>query len=154
MKKLVCFLLAIPLFVASCDDNDDHFPKVGISVETSGAAIVDGVAYVVQGDTLTIENVEVKTTDVNAHVAIGAVSFFWDRMFVGSTSIPPYYIAIDTDMVMVGRHSLQVRCSLLAVDYSPVVGLVNCPVRVVESAADIPDGPVTNRLLITPDIDD
>ena len=57
MKKVFYLLLFLPLFMVSCDDNDDDFPKVKMSVEISGAKVVDRTIYVVQGDTLSIDSI-------------------------------------------------------------------------------------------------
>lgn len=154
MKKFLCLLLISPLLFASCSDDDDDFPNVKVKIETTGATIVDGVIYVVQGDLFSIDDITVVTSDANSQVVIGSASFYWDRMFVGSTTIAPFNFIIDTYTEAVGRHLLQVRCSLLAVDYSPVVGVIKCPVKIVASADDVPQGSESTQMLVYPVIDD
>ena len=155
MKKVFYLLLFLPLFMVSCDDNhDDDFPRVKISVDISGAKVIDRTIYVVQGDTLTIDSIGVVSVDHNKEVVIAATSYYWDRMYVGTSTMPPFDISVDTGLLMAGRHLLQMRSSLLAVDYSPVVAILTYPVRIVEDEADIPDGDIETTLIITPYIDD
>ena len=60
MKKLYyTLLLALPmLYLASCDD-DNNLPDVDVSIQIDGGVGVDGAIYVVQGDTLKIEGINV-----------------------------------------------------------------------------------------------
>lgn len=154
MKKVFYLLLFLPLFMVSCDDNDDDFPKVKMSVEISGAKVVDRTIYVVQGDTLSIDSIGVVAVDHNREVVIAATSYYWDRMYVGTVALSPFEFSIDSGLLMTGRHLLQMRSTLLAVDYSPVVAILTYPVRIVDDEADIPDGDIETTLIITPDIDD
>ena len=42
MKKVFYLLLLFPLFMVSCDDDhDDDFPQVRMSVDISGAKVID-----------------------------------------------------------------------------------------------------------------
>ena len=69
MKKFFYFLLvALPFVLVSCDDDDEVFPRVKMSLDVSGVTIVDGTAYVVQGDTFKVNDVMVAPVDSNANV--------------------------------------------------------------------------------------
>ena len=153
MKKVLFILMALPLFLVACDDDDD-FPNVNIGIETSGCKIVDNVLYVVQGDTLSIDSITVQPVNSKDKVAIAAVNYYWDRMYLGLTKIPPFQISFATDKAMVGRHLLQMRCSLLAVDYSPAIALLSYRVVIVNDESEIPKGEIKTSLFIKPDIDD
>lgn len=154
MKKVFYLLLLLPLFMVSCDDHDDDFPRVKMSVGISGAKVIDNTIYVVQGDTLSVDSIGVVAIDKNRQVIIAATSYYWDRIYVGTTSIPPFDFSVDTGLLMTGRHLLQMRSSLLAVDYPPVVAYISYPVKIVGDESDIPDGKVETTLFITPEIDD
>ena len=153
MKKLIYLLMALPLLFVSCDDDDD-LPKVKIGIETSGCKIVDGTIYVVQGDTLGIDSISITPIDPKNKVALASVNYFWDRMYVETTNIPPFAFAITTGNLMTGRHLLQMRGSVLAVNYAPAIAYIDYTVMVVESAEDIPSGKVETAMIVTPDIDD
>ena len=59
MKKVFYFLLvALPILLVSCDNDDDVFPRVKMSLDVSGVTIVDGTAYVVQGDTFKVNDIK------------------------------------------------------------------------------------------------
>ena len=155
MKKVFYLLLLFPLLMVSCDDDhDDDFPKVSISINLSGAKVIDGTIYVVQGDTLSIDSIGVMAVNQNQQVAIVATSYYWDKMYVGTSTIPPFEFSVDTGLLMKGRHLLQMRSSLIAVDYAPVVAIITYPVKIVAEETDIPNGEVETTLFIIPDIDD
>lgn len=74
---------------------------------------------------------------------IGSASYFWDYYRIGGTIVAPYGMDIDTDGVPLGNHLLQVKVSIYAVDYSPCIGYMEYPVKIVASESDIPaDGDI------------
>lgn len=154
MKKVFYLLLILSLFIVSCEDHDDDFPRVKISVGISGAKVIDRTIYVVQGDTLSIDSIGIEAVDHNKEVVIAATSYYWDRIYVGTSTLPPFEFSVDTGLLVTGRHLLQMRSSLLAVDYSPVVATLTYPVKIVEDEADIPSGDVETTMILTPEIDD
>ena len=152
MKKFFYFLLvALPFVLVSCDDDDEVFPRVKMSLDVSGVTIVDGTAYVVQGDTFKVNDVMVAPVDSNANVVLASVSFFWDRMFVGSTVVPPFYFAVKTYPEMEGKHVLKLRCSLLSEGYSPAIAVAKFRIKVVDSIDDIPEGDPSAEFMIYPE---
>ncbi len=156
MKKIFYLMMVLPFLLTACDedDNDFDFPDVKIDVQISGAKIVKGTIYIVQGNVLDIESIKVVPANAKKQVLIGSVNYYWDRMFVGATALEPYSYSIDTGYVMTGKHLLQMKCSLLAVNYSPALGYLVYPVKVVESENDIPDGEMSTQFTVTPNIHD
>lgn len=153
MKKLFYLIMALPLLFVACDDDDD-FPSVKINVETSGCKIVNGVMYVVQGDTLSLDSISVVPMHKDESVVVVAVNYYWDRMYVETNNLSPFQFAVDTEGMMPGRHLLQLRMSLVSVNYAPVIALIRYPIMVVLSEQDIPDGNIQTTLLLSPEIDD
>lgn len=139
MKKLYYLLLALPLaFFASCD-NDDDLPEVDMSVEMSGGMISDGVIYMVQGDTLSVESVSVKSlTDKPA--TAGATTYFWDYRPAATVIAAPYTMEFDTALTPVGNHLLQIQTGVYQVDKTAAFVVLSYKVKVVESAEEIPEG--------------
>lgn len=138
MKKLFyLLLLALPVIgMNSCDDDDD-VPNVSLSATIDGATRVDNTLYVVSGDTLDIESINL-IDNTKKGAVIGSASYFWDYYRLGGTIVAPYGMDIDTEGVPVGNHLLQIRVSIYAVDYSPCVGYMEYPVKIVASENDIP----------------
>ena len=95
MKRLFYLLFILPLILVSCDD-DNELPDVKFNVEISGGKNVNGIIYVVKGDTLTVEKVEILSHNTKG-AAMGEVSYFWDGLFLLTNPFPPYKINIATD---------------------------------------------------------
>ncbi|MDE6345414.1 MAG: hypothetical protein K2L55_01930 [Muribaculaceae bacterium] len=143
MKKLFYLLmLALPVVgMSSCDDDDD-VPDVSLSATIDGATRVDNTLYVVSGDTLDIESINL-VDNTKKGAVIGSASYFWDYYRIGGTIVAPYGMDIDTDGVPLGNHLLQVKVSIYAVDYSPCIWYMEYPVKIVASENDIPaDGDI------------
>ncbi|WP_303744271.1 hypothetical protein, partial [uncultured Muribaculum sp.] len=73
MKKLFYLLFALPLLLISCDD-DNKLPDIQMNVEISGATKSDGVLYIVQGETLTIDKITVSSTSATKGIALGGAT--------------------------------------------------------------------------------
>ena len=138
MKKLIYFLLVLPLMLVSCKDDND-MPNVDFKVDISGGKYVKGKIYVVKGDTLTIESVEIVSHDRNA--AMGAVSYFWDGQFLFKNPVPPYKINIATDKMALSEHLLQFNCPVYVEDYPILTAFFDYNVKLVELPDSIPNQP-------------
>ena len=81
MKKFFyLLLLLIPLGLTSCHDDDDDLPNVDFDVTFQDAAIgEDGVIYVVQGESFSIEGVKVINREAGKSAIITSATYFWDR---------------------------------------------------------------------------
>lgn len=153
MKKLYYFLImALPvLFFAACDD-DNNLPDVDVSISIDGGVRIDGVIYVVQGDTLSIESINVENRDQNKEALITSATYSWDYRYVGISVTPPFGAQFDTANMPLGDHLLQIECPLYAVDKSPAALYMAYKVKVVANADDIPAGVATTQFKADPGI--
>ena len=133
MKKLLFLLIVLPFVLVSCDD-DNEMPNVDFKVEISGGKNVDGVIYVLKGDTLTINDIFVESKD-DRNAAMGAVSFFWDGQFLYTKQLPPYRIQIFTEKMILPNHILEFNCPLYVEDSPILTAYFRYPVKLV----DVPD---------------
>jgi hypothetical protein len=139
MKRLIYCLIALPLLMITSCSNDDELPDVTFNVSFSGATNVDGVFYVVEGDAFAIDGISVKPVS-GGEAAIGAVTYGWNYMEIGSTITPPFNMAINTAVLGVSDNVLQIEASVLQVDKSIAIAYFKYPVKIVASADDIPSG--------------
>ena len=153
MKKLYyTLLLALPmLYLASCDD-DNNLPDVDVSIQIDGGVGVDGAIYVVQGDTLKIEGINVINNEEGKEAVITSATYSWDYLLAGVSLTPPYGASFVTDDMAIGQHLLQIECPLYAVDKSPALMYMAYKVAIVETADDIPDGVATTVVSVDPGI--
>lgn len=139
MKKIFYLLLVLPLIMVSCKD-DDELPDVKFNVEISGGKNVNGVIYVVKGDTLTVEKVEIASHNSKG-AAMGEVSYFWDGMFLLTNPFPPYKINIATDEMILPNHILEFNCPLYVEDSPILTAYFRYPVKLVDVPDSIPQEP-------------
>lgn len=143
MKKIFYLLLILPLMMMSC--KEDEMPNVKFNVEFSGGVKVNGTIYVVKGDTLSVENVEIASHgDKNA--AMGEVSYFLDGLFLITKFFPPYKINIPTNDMRINNHVLEFNCPLYVEDSPILTAYFRYPVKLVSNPDSIPqdsDEPVT-----------
>ncbi|MDE7155211.1 MAG: hypothetical protein K2N79_02875 [Muribaculaceae bacterium] len=142
MKKFFYLLLALPLaiFATSCNDDDKDVPDVGLEASFN-AAQYDGGLYVVQGDTLTIERLDL-VNHTNKNGGLGSASYYIDNFRVGTTILQPYTFSIVTEGLPIGVHTLGITAQVLVVDYPINLAAMEFPLNIVASADDIPAGAV------------
>ena len=138
MKRLLYFIVLLPFIFVSCK-NDDEIPNVDFKVEISGGKYVNDKIYVVKGDTLTLEKVEIVSHDKNA--TIGEVSYFWDGQFIFTNPFPPYKISISTNKMALDVHRLHFNCPVYAEDYPILTAYFDYKVELVEIQDSIPNQP-------------
>lgn len=136
MKRVLTYLLALPLLLASCDHNDD-VPDVDVTVTVSGCRVVDNVIYVVRNDGFKVESVSLENHGTK-NAVIGSVVYLWDCIRVGDSVVAPYSYNFNTTATELGEHLFQLEAAVYAVDYSPAVAFLSYGVVVVDSPADIP----------------
>ena len=140
MKKFFYLLLALPLFasLAACDDDEKSIPDVNVSIEYSGATLNDGVLYVVKGDTLKIEALNVTPAPGTGKAMLGQTTYAWDGRSFFTTGIAPFGVNIVTDDMAEGPHTLSVKSQIFQVDKSLGWGIFNYKVEVVAAPEDQP----------------
>lgn len=141
MKKLLLFLLALPLLaiaVSSCDSDKD-LPQVKIGFTYTNAVVSDGRVYVVQPDTLYIDSISVVPLSPG-HVAacVGPVNYWLDGYPLGASFMPPFGIGIPTGSLMVGTHTLTVNMEIAEEGYALATAVSAIRFNVVADSTDIP----------------
>ena len=129
MKKFFYLLLALPLFasLAACDDDGKNIPDVSISLEYSGATLNDGALYVVKGETLAIEGINVTPAPGTGKATLGQTTYLWDGV--------PFY---TTDMSE-GPHTLTINAQIFQIDKSTGWGVFQYKVVIVPDTDNQPD---------------
>lgn len=144
MKKwfylmLLSVLPVMAASLASCDDDDD-LPNVDISLSVDRGTVVDGVIYVVQGDTLQVASVNVVNNEPNKAAAITNVNYYWDGIYYAPAVFSPYGMTfVTSESTPIGSHDIGISCTVLAVDKSIATAALNYPVKVVADADEIPE---------------
>ena len=138
MKRIFYLLFVLPLLLVSCKDDDD-MPNVDFKVEISGGKFVNNTIYVVKGDTLKVEKIEIVSHDKKA--AMGEVSYFWDGRFLFTNPIPPYKISISTDKMVLAEHRFHFNCPVYVEDYPILTSYFDYKVKLVEIPDSIPNQP-------------
>lgn len=143
--------LALPILAlsfASCN-NDDDLPNVDISLEVANGSLVDGTIYVVQGDTINVESIVIVNKEDGKAAGITNVSYYWDGYYYSPSVFAPYGMVFPTsENTALGSHSIDVTCTVLAVDKTIATAVASFPVMVVSSADDIPSGQTQQALLV------
>lgn len=152
MKKSIFYylLLLLPFTFAavSCSDDDEKdIPNVGIQATVTGGVVEGNNIYVVQGDTLTIDAVNLINKS-GKDGAMGAVTYYWDRFLVGTNVTVPFSFSVNTAAEPVGRHLLQAQMPIYVVDYPICWGYFQYYVNIVPTAADLPGQPDGTPALI------
>lgn len=139
MKKLLYFLLLIPLgFLASCSSDDDY-PSVDVEVTFNNASVYKNVVYVMDGTDLAIEDIAVKSLNGN-QATLANITYYWDGIFQPELTFGEYPLTIATATQPIGKHYLQFNCKLLEVDKSILNGTFRYPVVIIENEDELPAG--------------
>ncbi len=146
MKRLLLLSFALPLLLLSaCDDDGKDLPDVDFVVDVAGGVYHDGALYVVAGETLTVNSIEVVNKEQGKNAMISYADYFLDYVKVAQSVVPPFgvdiYVSPDTP---VGRHILEIYAPVYATDKSPAFSLLSYTVNVVATAGDLPADGVTS----------
>lgn len=143
MKKFLylLFLLPLGLVSTSCDD-DDKVPDVGLQATVSGGVVDNNTIYVVQGEDLVIEKMDI-INHTGKDAAIGVVNYYIDGVSAGQSLISPYRFEFYTDNIPVGDHVLTAEMPVYVVDYPICFGAFSFRLKVVEDESALPGEPAT-----------
>ena len=138
MKKALFYILlfaVLPVLgLSACSDDGDDLPDVDFSLNISGGVMVDGTIYVVQGDTLVINSVNVVNNEPDKSAIITAATYYWDAFRMGTSAVPPYGFSFATsENTSLGKHEITIECPVYAVDKSPAIANVFYVVQVAVS---------------------
>lgn len=156
MKRLNLLALALiatlPLIFTSCS-NDDDLPEVDLSVSFRGATEQNGTLYLVEGDTLVIEGLNVSPVSGSKKATLGATAYYWDYQFLGTTMVEPFGLRINTEELPAGDYLLQINTTVFQVGKSVGIAYITFPVKIVP-AQQLPEGVSRDQGgTITPDTD-
>lgn len=144
MKKwyYLLILAILPVMATaftSCHDDDD-LPDVNISLTVDKGTVVDGVIYVAQGDTVQVASINVENNQGDKGAGITNVNYYWDGYYYAPSVFSPFGMTFPTtDQTPVGDHSIDITCTVLAVDKSISTAVLSYPVKVVASVDEIPN---------------
>lgn len=139
MKKLFYLLFLLPLAMFVSCDNDDDLAEVDFNVTASGVTLADNSFYTVQGETVSVDQVSVKSlTDKSATVT--GIRYFIDGVPVFGSIESPYSISFSTENFAAGTHSLSIEATVLQVDKSITNCAINLPLTIVAEESDLPAG--------------
>lgn len=147
MKRLIYLLtFALPLFfLTACDDDGSDLPDVNFVVDVSGAVYSDGQLYVVAGETLTVNSIEVVNNEQGNKAIISYADYYWDYVRIAQSVVPPFgvEIIINPD-TRIGKHVFEIYAPVFANDKSPAFSLLAYTVNVVAAPEDLPSDGVTS----------
>ena len=150
-KFFAAMLTVLPMmaFVFSSCTDDNDLPDVNISLEVEKGVVSDGVIYVVQADTIDIAGIKVVNNDANKGAAVTNVNYYWDGYFYAPSVFYPFGMTFPTsENTTLGNHSIDITCTVLAVDKSISTATLSFPVKVVASVDDLPAVEVGSRTLV------
>lgn len=149
MKKIVYAFAAIiaVLGFTSCNDNDS-LPDVDFKVSIANGRFENNDIYVVQGDTLSVESVQVVNNEQGKAVTVPYVNYYFNYQFVGRNVMEPYgFNIVIPESLPIGKYTLELTAPVFAVDKEPGYAVMTYNVKVVASADEIPtDGAVSSQL--------
>lgn len=150
MKKLFYLLmLVVPLgFMASCAD-DENLPDVDIAVTLDNASYYEGVVYVPQSENLEVEEITVRAID-GSPAALANLRYYWDGVFQPGLTFGVYPMALATEGMPDGRHSLALQCTVLEVNKSLAWADLYYPVVIISDETQLPAGaPMPGQVTLT-----
>lgn len=138
MKKLLYFLLLLPLtFVAASCDDDNDVPDVDITTTVSGDGVVvnNRTIYAVPGDTISLDFTMKNHSGKEGN--LGVINLYLDRVMIAQV-LPGEPFKFSTEGMPVGRHLLQASMPVFVVDYPICWGYSDYVIQLVDNRSDIP----------------
>ena len=140
MKKLFyLMMLALPMIFVACDD-DDNLPRVDITVDFDNVANVDGELYIVKGDSLIVNSINVTNLESGKKAIATSAIYYLDGIRIGASIFSPFYYRFPTENLELDSYRFSIETEIFAVDKTPAVALLSYDLTVVESKEDIPNG--------------
>ena len=163
MKKILSLLFILPLLAVgftSCDDDDDT-PNVSMSISISNAKNIDGQIYMVSGDTLYVDSVNIKNNEEGKTALISSATYYWNGYRLGTTALYPFGFAIATTKYTVneqgvatgtkpGQYLLEIETPVAAEDKALGIAVLTYVVNVVSDPSEIPSGKSSPNASTTP----
>ncbi len=125
------------MMISSCSDDKD-LPNVDITISFDNAVVDDGIVYAVQDDAFSITGITTKSVDSSNQSAIANVRYFWNGLPAPGLTFGQYPLEINVDEA--GNNILGLDATLLETDKSLSYCSLRVPIKVVESADDLPNG--------------
>lgn len=147
MKRLLTIVaIALPmLLLTACSDDDKDLPDVDFVVDVQDAVYSDGQLYVVAGETLTINSIQVVNREQGKSALIPYADYYWDYIRIAQVVEPPFGVDIYINPeTRIGKHVLEIYAPIYAVDKAPAFGVLQYTVNVVASADDLPGDGATS----------
>ncbi|MCM1491318.1 MAG: hypothetical protein NC095_10920 [Muribaculum sp.] len=153
MKKLLYLLLVLPfaMIMASCNDDDD-LPNVTVTMDFGNAAAQDGTLYVVQTDTLMLNNIVTKAIDSNQSAVLANVRYYWNYVpapYLTWSPLPMEIPIAQMPLTESGNNLLQMDATLLETDKSIGYTNIAVPIKVVPTIDEMPAAPGDVQLVLT-----
>lgn len=146
MKKLFALLLILlPLTATfvSCSDDDD-LPDVSLSLTISNAEALGDTIYVVQGDTLKVDAINITNneqgkTALITHATYNFLGFAYERPFAPFAWKYATSADVDNvDYIPVGKYPLNIVVNIAAEGKSLAFAVMPYIVQIVATPDDIP----------------
>lgn len=137
MKKIYYLLFLLPLsFLMACSDD---FTPVDMTVTLNGVTTSGESFYTVEGEDVSVENLEVKSID-GKPTAYSNVLFYFNGVPLMGNPENPLAVGFSTEDIPAGTYTLSITGSLLQEDASLKAFAVNYPLVIVSSEDDLPAG--------------
>ena len=137
MKKIYYLLFLLPLsFLMACSDD---FTPVDMTVTLNGVTTSGESFYTVEGEDVSVENLEVKSID-GKPTAYSNVLFYFNGVPLMGNPENPLSAGFSTEDIPAGTYTLSITGSLLQEDASLKAFAVNYPLVIVSSQDDLPAG--------------
>ena len=137
MKKFYYLFLLLPFsLLMACSDD---FSPVDMTLTLDGVTTSNKAFYTVEGEEVTIENLDVKSVD-GKPTSVSNVVFYFDGVPLMGTPGNPFEGSFSTEDIPAGEYTMNITGSLLQEDASLKTFAVNYPFIIVSSREDLPVG--------------
>lgn len=139
-------LLTIPTLFISCSDKND-IPDVDITITINNVVDYQGKLYIIQGDTLDINSIDIKGNE-GKNAIITEATYAWDYHPLGTNIVPPYGLRILTNNAATGAHLITISFTIVQKNKPVSYAGLNYDVIIVPDAASLPEGTQPGHAII------